>query len=44
MGDKFNVNIKVMGIGGGGINALDEIVSSHIDDVTFLHSILIYKI
>ena len=35
MGDKFNVNIKVMGIGGGGINALDEIVSSHIEDVTF---------
>ncbi|MGL4642393.1 MAG: cell division protein FtsZ [Cetobacterium sp.] len=32
---KFNVNIKVMGIGGGGINALDEIVNSDIDEVTF---------
>ncbi|MGL4653218.1 cell division protein FtsZ [Cetobacterium sp.] len=33
--NRFNVNIKVMGIGGGGINALDEIVSSNIDEVTF---------
>lgn len=35
MGDKFNVNIKVMGIGGGGINALDEICVSEIDGVSF---------
>ena len=35
MGDKFNVNIKVMGIGGGGINAIDEIVTSEIDGVNF---------
>lgn len=33
--NRFNVNIKVMGIGGGGINALDEIVGSNIDRVTF---------
>ncbi|MGL4357273.1 cell division protein FtsZ [Cetobacterium sp.] len=33
--NKFNVNIKVMGIGGGGINALDEIISSEIDEVSF---------
>lgn len=35
LGDKFNVNIKVMGIGGGGINALDEICVSEIDGVSF---------
>ncbi|MGL4977717.1 MAG: cell division protein FtsZ, partial [Cetobacterium sp.] len=33
--NRFNVNIKVIGIGGGGINALDQIVNSNIDEVTF---------
>ncbi|MGL5000924.1 MAG: cell division protein FtsZ [Cetobacterium sp.] len=33
--NKFNVNIKVMGIGGGGINALDEVINSNISEVNF---------
>ncbi|MGL4997402.1 MAG: cell division protein FtsZ [Cetobacterium sp.] len=33
--NKLNVNIKVMGIGGGGINAIDEIIASQIDEVDF---------
>ena len=31
----FNINIKVMGIGGGGINALDDITASYNRDVNF---------
>lgn len=32
---KFNINIKVMGIGGGGVNAINNMIEYNIDGVNF---------